>query len=251
MRTKILGLALAWVSGLSLCTFGGGGVGFAAADPVADVVAEVVRREQQIAAALGPYKFYVYEGGAFDAISTDLLKTVKSAPAFNEYRAPVWVHRALLADPHRTLDPLEADAFFVPAYLQISKEASHTAGKGRQVKNTLNTRRDVRRLEKEEEEIFFGGDAQYAAVHEGGPITRTQNLHPSVSKQTTNKQLFAGVAARARRAHRSLDKSPQGEPLVPALGRQRPRLRVWRSQPGLGCRRGDAPGVAVAARAHV
>ena len=52
---------------------------------------------------------------------------------FNEYRAPVWIYRALLADPHRTLYPLEAGALFVPAYLQISKEASPTAGKERQV----------------------------------------------------------------------------------------------------------------------
>ena len=42
--------------GLRHCAFRGAGVGLAAADPAAGVLAEVARRVKQIAAALGPYK---------------------------------------------------------------------------------------------------------------------------------------------------------------------------------------------------
>jgi hypothetical protein len=51
-----------------------------------------------------------------------------SKPLFAEYTAPVWVHRALLSDSSRTLNPDEADLFFVPLYLAISEsQPSHTA----------------------------------------------------------------------------------------------------------------------------
>jgi hypothetical protein len=36
-------------------------------------------------------------------------------------------------DPSRTMDPSEADIFFVPAYLQISYDMSKSAGSGRTV----------------------------------------------------------------------------------------------------------------------
>ena len=64
-----------------------------------EIIKSVARREKQLADALGPYKFYIYEGGAFDAISTDLLAKQGSGTSgvltFNEYRAPIWIHRAL------------------------------------------------------------------------------------------------------------------------------------------------------------
>ena len=99
------------------------------------LVANVHARAAQIAQALGPYRFYVYDGPAVDNMTTALslppvtarYANVPSEDAsrlsrniFPEYTAAVWVHRALLADPLRTLDPEQADLFFAPAYLAIS-----------------------------------------------------------------------------------------------------------------------------------
>ena len=67
-----------------------------ATDILSGIVAEALAREKQIADLLGPYKFFVYEGGAFDALSTNLLSKAKSPNEFNEYRAPIWIHRCAL-----------------------------------------------------------------------------------------------------------------------------------------------------------
>ena len=85
-------------------------------------------------AEIGRYRFYVYEGPAVDNMTSALQLppiTQRYAPQwdhadnlarnmFPEYTAAVWVHRALLHDPSRTLDPDEAELFFAPAYLEIS-----------------------------------------------------------------------------------------------------------------------------------
>jgi len=49
--------------------------------------------------------------------------------------------RALLADPSRTLNPWEADLFFVPAYLQVSSALSNRAGSGRSVTKPQHQKR--------------------------------------------------------------------------------------------------------------
>jgi len=114
----------------------------AKADVLLDIVAEVKDRERELSELLGPYKFYVYSGGAFDALSVDLVTgATKVPPMMNEYRAPVWIHRALLADPSRTLNPWEADLFFVPAYLQVSTALSNRAGSGRSVTKPQHQKR--------------------------------------------------------------------------------------------------------------
>ena len=106
------------------------------------VILDVARREAAISEALGPYKIYVYEGGAFDEMTTGLLsKAPRKAPEFNEYRAAIWVHRALQHDPSRTMNPAEADLFFVPGYLQLSADLSNTAGTGRGITRPQNEAR--------------------------------------------------------------------------------------------------------------
>jgi len=77
----------------------------------------------RVAAAVGDYKFYIYAGGAFDAITTALLDGDGRARGYHlaEESAELWTHRALLADPRRTEDPSKAEVFFVPAYLTLSK----------------------------------------------------------------------------------------------------------------------------------
>ena len=79
-------------------------------------------RSQTLSVLLGNYSVYVYHGGAFDAISTDLRLPDMSKLGRHNHAVPVWVHRALLKDEHRTEDPATADIFFVPAYLSISKD---------------------------------------------------------------------------------------------------------------------------------
>ena len=97
----------------------------------------VQRRDSEVASALGHYRVFVYEGTAFDNMSSALLlpgynATYVGIPGvgvdggsysgiFAEYTAPVWVHRALLQDHVRTRDPDEADIFFVPLYMAISE----------------------------------------------------------------------------------------------------------------------------------
>lgn len=105
---------------------------------------EADARVEELRLALGPYRFYVYEGTAFDGMSSALPLpeynvTYVGIPGvgventsrtysgiFAEYTAPVWVHRALLDDPMRTSNPDEADLFFVPLYMAISEsQPSH------------------------------------------------------------------------------------------------------------------------------
>ena len=99
-------------------------------------------RAAELARSIGRYRFYVYEGPAVDNM-TRLLQLPPITPRyanvpwtdaeklrrniFPEYTAAVWIHRALLRDPSRTLDPEEAELFFVPAYLEISAiQPDHT-----------------------------------------------------------------------------------------------------------------------------
>ena len=92
----------------------------------------------RVAQAVGDYKFYVYAGSAFDAMTSDLLKGLKGEVAdvyhLAEDSVELWTHRSLLAHPRRTRDPAEADLFFVPAYLTLSTtrafKASHRARLG-------------------------------------------------------------------------------------------------------------------------
>ncbi len=104
---------------------------------VENIIEEVNEREATLAKALGPYKIYIYEGGAFDAVTKDLLRHHKQ-PDFNEYRASIWIHRALQHDPSRTMNPEQADVFFVPGYLQMSVDQSNVVGTGRQRKMPEN-----------------------------------------------------------------------------------------------------------------
>ena len=84
--------------------------------------------------AIGRYRFYIYEGSAvanmssalpLPRITRDYVNVPKVGSSqlknvFPEYTAAVWIHRALLQDPSRTLNADEAELFFVPAYLAIS-----------------------------------------------------------------------------------------------------------------------------------
>ena len=116
--------------------------GSAIIDAANDARRYVLHRERHLRAALGTYRFFVYAGAPFDAMSSELLLPgynstyvgvpgvgiEPSKPLFAEYTAPVWIHRALLSDSSRTLNPDEADLFFVPLYLAISEsQPSHTA----------------------------------------------------------------------------------------------------------------------------
>ena len=82
-------------------------------------------QRERVAAAVGDYRFYIYEGGAFDAMTGDLLR--RAGPRADaryvlaEDKAELWTHRALAADARRTRDPAAASVFFVPAYLTLSK----------------------------------------------------------------------------------------------------------------------------------
>ena len=116
-----------------------------ALEEVASVLTGVADREEELREALGPYRIYIYEGPAFDEMTTRLLSHAnKRHLEFNEYRAAIWVHRALLHDPSRTMDPSEADIFFVPGYLQLSADLSNTNGRGRGVTRPENEARLAR-----------------------------------------------------------------------------------------------------------
>ena len=84
--------------------------------------ATYAEQRQRIQAAVGNYTFYVYGGGAFDAISTRLPQ-LRRHYTIAEETVEVWVHRALLSDKRRTRDPARASLFFVPAYLSLSRKA--------------------------------------------------------------------------------------------------------------------------------
>ena len=83
------------------------------------------------------YKLYVYQGGAFDGMTADLLAQAGPEPErryeLAEEIVELWTHRALLASSRRTEDPSQADVFFVPAYLSLSRRVdrkSHVARLG-------------------------------------------------------------------------------------------------------------------------
>ena len=82
------------------------------------------QQRSRVERAVGVYRFYVYGGGAFDAMTTDLLRgrehTVDDLYVLAEDKVELWTHRALLNDSRRTDDPADADVFFVPAYLTLS-----------------------------------------------------------------------------------------------------------------------------------
>ena len=84
--------------------------------------ATYAEQRARIQAAVGNYSFYVYEGGAFDAITTALPQQRRHYKIAEEL-VEVWVHRALLNDKRRTTDPEAASLFFVPAYLSLSKSS--------------------------------------------------------------------------------------------------------------------------------
>jgi len=84
-----------------------------------------LQQRSRIQSAVGNYTFYVYEGGAFDAITTKLLAghdNLQEVYRRAEQTAEVWVHRALLANARRTRNPATAKLFFVPAYLTFSSK---------------------------------------------------------------------------------------------------------------------------------
>ena len=86
--------------------------GSAIIDAANDARRYVLHRERHLRAALGTYRFFVYAGAPFDAMSSELLLPgynstyvgvpgvgiEPSKPLFAEYTAPVWIHRALLSD---------------------------------------------------------------------------------------------------------------------------------------------------------
>ncbi|KAH8098504.1 hypothetical protein JL720_1451 [Aureococcus anophagefferens] len=82
------------------------------------------QQRSRVERAVGAYRFYVYGGGAFDAMTTDLLRgrehKVDDLYVLAEDKVELWTHRALLNDSRRTDDPADADVFFVPAYLTLS-----------------------------------------------------------------------------------------------------------------------------------
>ena len=82
------------------------------------------QQRSRVERAVGVYRFYVYGGGAFDAMTTDLLRgrehTVDDLYVLAEDKVELWTRRALLNDSRRTDDPADADVFFVPAYLTLS-----------------------------------------------------------------------------------------------------------------------------------
>ena len=82
--------------------------------------ATYAEQRARVQAAVGNYSFYVYEGGAFDAITTALPQQRRHYKIAEEL-VEVWVHRALLNDKRRTTNPDDASLFFVPAYLSLSK----------------------------------------------------------------------------------------------------------------------------------
>ena len=77
--------------------------------------ATYAEQRERIQAAVGNYSFYIYAGGAFDAITTALPQQRRHYKIAEEL-VEVWVHRALLNDKRRTTDPEAASLFFVPAY---------------------------------------------------------------------------------------------------------------------------------------
>ena len=82
--------------------------------------ATYAEQRERIQNAVGNYSFYIYEGGAFDAITTALPQQRRHYKIAEEL-VEVWVHRALLNDKRRTTDPEAASLFFVPAYLSLSR----------------------------------------------------------------------------------------------------------------------------------
>jgi len=84
-----------------------------------------VRHRSTVEARLGSYRVYVYGGPLIDAVTKDV---VSRATCHGESAAEVWVHRALLASPRRTLDPAEAEVFFVPAYLSLLRRHHNSEG---------------------------------------------------------------------------------------------------------------------------
>ena len=96
-----------------------------AASSTSLAIREVGGRKARIDEILGGkgWRFYVYVDGPFWALTTDL-ELPKPVPKSigNEGTGCVWTHRALSAHPQRTMDPLDADLYIVPAYLVISYE---------------------------------------------------------------------------------------------------------------------------------
>ena len=84
--------------------------------------ATYAEQRARIQEAVGNYSFYIYGGGAFDAITTALPQQRRHYKIAEEL-VEVWVHRALLNDKRRTTDPDAASLFFVPAYLSLSKSS--------------------------------------------------------------------------------------------------------------------------------
>lgn len=96
----------------------------ATCEDLSPLVSAYRKQREKVERILGDYKFYVYSGGAFDAATHDLVRSPRrmrrKSFVVEEEKAEVWVHRALLASRRRTLDPSEAEIFFVPAYLRLA-----------------------------------------------------------------------------------------------------------------------------------
>ena len=72
------------------------------------------QQRSRVERAVGVYRFYVYGGGAFDAMTTDLLRgrehTVDDLYVLAEDKVELWTHRALLNDSRLTDPNTRSDA---------------------------------------------------------------------------------------------------------------------------------------------
>ena len=138
--------------------------------------ATYAEQRDRIQRAVGNYSFYVYEGGAFDAITTALPQQRRHYKIAEEL-VEVWVHRALLNDRRRTTDPDAASLFFVPAYLSLSKNSD---GQGHDA-----------RLENLIEELR---NSKWFQRHRGADhVFGYSSINPGVARQLLFPKLHAGL----------------------------------------------------------
>ena len=138
--------------------------------------ATYAEQRARIQEAVGNYSFYIYEGGAFDAITTALPQQRRHYKIADEL-VEVWVHRALLNDKRRTTNPEDASLFFVPAYLSLSK-SSDAQGHDERLTNL------IAELQK----------SKWFQRHRGADhVFGYSSINPGVARQLLFPKLHAGL----------------------------------------------------------
>jgi hypothetical protein len=183
--------------------------------------ATYAEQRERIQAAVGNYSFYVYGGGAFDAITTALPQQRRHYKIAEEL-VEVWVHRALLNDKRRTTNPDDASLFFVPAYLSLSK-SSDAQGHDERLTNLIAELRTSKWFQRHRgadhvfgyssinpgvaRQLLFpklhtGLERSYFGVFEMNPVSESeQKMNLNVTRSPRRRRHDATPPRRRRRGH--------------------------------------------------